>query len=133
MQHDAILEFLFGCDADAAQDGAGELGKEALDEVQPGAVRGSEGEFEAARGLIGEPGFGLLGDVRGMFVEDQLDRSMGRIRGIEKLEEFDESAGAVAIPDQGVDFAGDEIDAGQQADGPTGWVSSPVVAVWLLA
>jgi hypothetical protein len=35
--HDAILEFLFGCDADVAQDGAGELGKEALDEVEPGA------------------------------------------------------------------------------------------------
>ena len=29
--HDSILEFLFGCDADVAQDGAGEFGKEALD------------------------------------------------------------------------------------------------------
>src|ERR1700738_1274341 len=53
---DAVLEFLFGCDADVAQDGAGELGKEALDEVEPGAVLGCEGEFEAARGLLGEPG-----------------------------------------------------------------------------
>ena len=33
--HDAILEFLFGCDADVAQDGASELGKEAFDEVEP--------------------------------------------------------------------------------------------------
>jgi hypothetical protein len=33
--HDAILEFLFGCDADVAKDGAGEFGKEALDEVEP--------------------------------------------------------------------------------------------------
>jgi hypothetical protein len=33
--HDAILEFLFGCDADVAQDGASELGKEALDKVEP--------------------------------------------------------------------------------------------------
>ena len=32
---DAILEFLFGCDADVAQHGAGELGKETLDEVEP--------------------------------------------------------------------------------------------------
>jgi hypothetical protein len=31
----AILEFLFGCDADVAQHGAGELGKETLDEVEP--------------------------------------------------------------------------------------------------
>ena len=60
--HDAVLEFLFGCDADVAQDRAGELGEEALDEVEPGAVLGSEGEFKAVRGLIGEPSFGLFGD-----------------------------------------------------------------------
>jgi hypothetical protein len=36
--HDAILEFLFGCDTDVAQDGSRELGKEALDEVEPRAV-----------------------------------------------------------------------------------------------
>ena len=33
--HEAFLEFLLGCDADVAQDGAGEFGKEALDEVEP--------------------------------------------------------------------------------------------------
>jgi len=38
--HDAVLEFLFGCDADMAQDGARELGEEAFDQVQPGAVLG---------------------------------------------------------------------------------------------
>jgi hypothetical protein len=32
--HDAILEFLFGCDADVAQHRAGELGKEPLDQVE---------------------------------------------------------------------------------------------------
>jgi hypothetical protein len=36
--HDAILEFPFRRDADVAQDGAGELGEEALDEIEPGAV-----------------------------------------------------------------------------------------------
>jgi hypothetical protein len=61
---EAILEFLLGGDADVAQHGAGEFGKEALDEVEPGAVLGREGEFEAARGLLGEPGSGLFGDVR---------------------------------------------------------------------
>ena len=39
------------------------LEKKALDEVERGAVLGSEGELEAARGLLGEPGFGLLGDM----------------------------------------------------------------------
>jgi hypothetical protein len=33
--HETILEFLFGCDADVAQDGTGEFGKEALDQVEP--------------------------------------------------------------------------------------------------
>ena len=61
--HDAVLEFLFGCDADMAQHRAGELGEETLDEVKPGAELGGEGEFEAAGRLLGEPSPGLLGDV----------------------------------------------------------------------
>ena len=60
------LSSCFGCDADAAQDGAGEFGKEALDEIEPRAVIGGESEFEAVRGLTGEPGSGLFGDMRGM-------------------------------------------------------------------
>jgi hypothetical protein len=63
--HDAILEFLFGCDADVAQDGASKFGEEALDEVEPGAMLGREGEFEAMGGLLRDPGSGLLEDVRG--------------------------------------------------------------------
>jgi len=55
-----------------AEDGAGELGKKALNEIEPGAVFWCEGEFEAAGGLIGEPSSGLLGDVGRMIVEDQL-------------------------------------------------------------
>ena len=49
-------------------------------------MRGREGEFEAADRLIGEPSLGLLGKVRGMIIEDQLDRGMDRIDGVEKLE-----------------------------------------------
>ena len=92
--HDAVLELLFGCDSDVAQDGAGELGKEPLDEIEPGAMLWREGEFKAAGRLIGEPSFGLLGDVRGMIVEDQLDRRVSRVGGVEKLEEFEEFAAA---------------------------------------
>jgi hypothetical protein len=33
--HDAVLELLFGCDADMAQHRACQLGEEALDEVEP--------------------------------------------------------------------------------------------------
>jgi hypothetical protein len=35
--HNALLELLFGGDANVAQDRSGELGEEALDEVEPGA------------------------------------------------------------------------------------------------
>src|SRR6202007_674047 len=98
--HDAVLEFLFGCDADMAQHRAGELGEEAFDEIEPGAVLGREGELEAAGRLLGEPSLGRLGDVRGMIVEDQLDRRMSRIGDVEKLEEFDEFAAAVAVLDE---------------------------------
>src|SRR6266481_3440457 len=114
--HDAVLEFLFGCDADVSQDGAGKLGEEALDQVQPGAVLGREGELEAARRSGSEPGFCLLGDVGGMIVEDQTDCRMDRIGGIDELQKLDELAATVAVLDQGMDFAGDEIDPGQQAD-----------------
>ena len=37
---DAVLEFLFGRDADMAQDRSGELGEEAFDEIEPRAVLG---------------------------------------------------------------------------------------------
>src|SRR5260370_23765543 len=114
--HDAVLEFLFGCNADVSQDGAGKLGEEALDQVQPGAVLGREGELEAARWSGSEPGFCLLGDVGGMIVEDQTDRRMDRIGGIDELQKLDELAATVAVLAQGMDFAGDENDPGQPTD-----------------
>ena len=61
--HDAVLEFLFGCDADVAQHRAGELGEEALDEIEPGAMLGREGELEAAGRACGEARFGFPGDM----------------------------------------------------------------------
>ena len=113
--HDAVLEFLFGCDADVAQHGAGELGKETLDEIEPGAMGWREGEFEAMCRLLRNPRSGLFEDVRGMIVGDQLDRRVGRIGGVEELEEFDEFAAAMTVPDQGVNLTAEKVDAGQQA------------------
>ena len=52
---------------------------------------GREGEFEAACRLLGEPCFGLLGDMGGMIVEDDVDRRVGRIDIIETLKERDDS------------------------------------------
>src|SRR6267378_6840382 len=99
-----------------AQDRAGEFGEEALDEVEPGAVFGGEGEREAARRLSSEPSLGFPGDMRRVVVQDHLDRRAGRVSGVEELEEFDELAAAVTLLDQGVDLAGEQIDPGQQAE-----------------
>ena len=112
--HEALLEFLLGGDADVAQDRTGQLGEEALDEIEPGAVLGSEGELEPAPGLIGEPSSRLPGDMRGMIVEDQVDRRVGWVGGIEDLQELDELAAAVTVLDQGVNLAGHQIEASQQ-------------------
>ncbi len=77
--HDALLELVLRCHPDVAQDRSGELGEEALDEVEPGAVFGCERELEAAGRSSGKPSSGFSGDVRGMIVEDQLDRGAGRM------------------------------------------------------
>ena len=98
------------------QDGAGELGEEALDEVEPGAMFGCEGELKSASGLLGQPSSGFPRDVRGMIVEDQLDRGAGRIGGIEQPEEFDELTAAVAVSDQGMNLPGEQINPSQQAE-----------------
>src|SRR5258708_29095044 len=54
--------------------------------------------------------------VCGMIVEDQPDRGAGRVGGVEKLEEFDELAAAVAVSDEAMDLSGEQIDPGQQAE-----------------
>jgi hypothetical protein len=60
--------------------------------------------------------------MRGMIVEDQLDRRPGRIGVVEKLEEFDEFAAAMAILDQRMDLPGDEVDARQQGYGAMAFI-----------
>jgi hypothetical protein len=69
---------------------------------------GVKGEFEAMCRLLHNPGCGLFGDVRGMIVEDQLDRRVDRICGIEELEEFDEFAAAMTVSDEGMNLAADK-------------------------
>ena len=116
--HDTILEFLFGFDADVAQHRASELGEEALDEIEPRAVLGREGELESADRLLSEPGIGLFRDVRGMIVGNHLDRGVSWIGGIEKLEEFDEFAAAMTVPDERVNLTGEPIKPASKLEVP---------------
>src|SRR4029434_3487096 len=95
---------------------AADVEEDPCDEVELGRVLGREGELEAARNLGGEPSSRFSRDVRGMIVEDQLDRGAGRIGGIKKLEEFDELSAAVAVSDEGMDLAREQLNPGQQAE-----------------
>jgi len=79
-------------------------------------TQGCERELEPARWLSGEPSVGFLGDVGGMIVEDQLDSGLRRICRIEKFEKFDELSAAVAVSDEGMNFTGQQINAGQQTE-----------------
>src|SRR5271163_2402846 len=63
LRQDAPFELLFVGDANVAQHRAGELGEEAFDEIEPGAVFGQEGECEASLRLLSQPGPGFLGLV----------------------------------------------------------------------
>jgi hypothetical protein len=45
-----------------------------------------------------------------------MNRRVGRIGRVDELEELDELPAAVAILDQGVNLAGQQVDTGQQAD-----------------
>src|ERR1700716_2038515 len=100
--HDALPKLVLRGHADVAQYRSGELGEEALDEVEPGAVRGCERELEASGRASGKPSSGFSGDVRGMIVEDQLDRGAGRIGRIKQLEELDELKDGGGGSDRGV-------------------------------
>lgn len=78
-----------------------------LDEVEPRGVFWHGGKFEAPWPSCVEPCSGLSRDVRRMIVEPQLDRSAGRIGGIEKLEEVDKLAAAGAVPDERTGLPGE--------------------------
>jgi hypothetical protein len=62
------------------------LGEEALGKVESRTVFRREHEGETALWLTGEPGLGLLRDVSGVIVQDQLDGGINGIGGIERLE-----------------------------------------------
>ena len=57
---DTLRELVFGSDSDVPEHGARQLGEEAFDQIEPGAMLWGEGKFEAALWLDNEPGFGFL-------------------------------------------------------------------------
>ena len=65
-------------------------------------------------GLSGQPRLGFPRDVRRVIVQNDLDRSCGRVGRVEDIEELDELPTAMAVLDQRVHRASKQIDAGHQ-------------------
>jgi hypothetical protein len=72
--HDALFQLVFGIDADVTEYGAGGFGEEPLDEIEPGAVLGGEHKLKTSFRSRRQPRLGLLRDVRGVIIKDDLDR-----------------------------------------------------------
>src|SRR5258708_8526906 len=86
--HDAFFELVLRVHPDVTQDGAGELREEALDEIEPGAVLGCEGEPEASRWSSVEPGSCFFRYVGGMIINDHLHLGAVPIHALQTLQEF---------------------------------------------
>src|SRR5690242_12704423 len=67
---DSCLELGLRCDADVPEHGAGHLGEQAFDEVQPRSVFGRKYEGKAPFRLGGGPRLRFLGYVSRMVVQD---------------------------------------------------------------
>jgi hypothetical protein len=95
---DALFELMFRADANVAEHRAGGFGEEALDEIEPRPVLWGEHELKAPLGSRRQPSLGLLRNVRGVIVEDDLDCGRGGVGGLQHSEEFDEFATADGGP-----------------------------------
>jgi hypothetical protein len=82
---DPCLEFILGWDANSAKHRPRRLGEEAFHQIEPGAVLRGEHKGETALCLSCQPRLGLLGYMRGVVVEDQLDNGVCRLGSIEFL------------------------------------------------
>ncbi len=99
---DPRLEFILGCDPNVAKHGSSHLGEEALHKIEPGTMFRREHKIKAALWLGGKPRVGFFGNMCGVVVEDQLDRDVCRISGVEFLEKPDELPRAMAVFDAGM-------------------------------
>jgi hypothetical protein len=85
-------------------------------------MRRREREGKAPDRLRGQPARGLARDMGGMVVEDDLDRGVGRVGGVEELKKLNEFATAMALLDQGMNVTGEQIDPRHQSQGAMAFV-----------
>jgi hypothetical protein len=80
-----LVQFLQRLHADMFKEGVRHLSKQCLGEIQPGAVRRSQHVLEAV-GTRGKVSPRLLGNMRGVIVQDRTDCAAGRVVRIRILE-----------------------------------------------
>src|ERR1700692_4573833 len=90
------------------EEGACHLSKERLDDVEPGAVCRSQYVLEAV-GKRCQKRSRLLGGMRGVIIHDQANRALGRIPGIQILEQSDELNAPVPFLDTGGNMSVKEV------------------------
>src|SRR5260370_28365762 len=69
-----------------------------------------EREGKTANGLCGKPVRSLARDMGGMVVENDLNRGVGGVSGIQELYQLDEFPAAAGLLYQGMGVAGDQSD-----------------------
>ena len=84
--------------------------------------RRREREGKAPDRLRGKPARGLARDMGGMVVENNLDRGVGGVGGVEELKKLNEFATAMAFLDQGMNVTGEQIDPCHQGQGAMAFV-----------
>ena len=75
-----------------------------------------EDEVEAIRNVF-EVVVGLLGEVRGVVVEDETNLHIRRVAAIQQLEKFNELSTAMPVSHQVVNLTRHQIDPGEQTAG----------------
>jgi hypothetical protein len=88
--HETLLELLFGGDTDVAQDERASLEKKPSTRLSQEPCLGVKVNSNLPAGCSASPSSGLSGNMRGMIVEDQMDRRVGRIGRVDEREELDE-------------------------------------------
>src|SRR2546426_239441 len=94
------------------EESACHFGEQRLDNVEPRAVGGSVNVFETI-GSCGQKGSGLLRDVGRMIVQNEPNRAVERVVGVEVLQQGNKLPAAVAPLDVRRHITGMQVESRQ--------------------
>src|SRR5437867_11731509 len=97
------------------------LAKQCFHDVEPRAVGGSVDVFETIW-PCGQKGPGLLRDVGRMIVQDEPDAAVGRVVGVEVLQQGDKLPAAMTPLDMRRDMTGMQVEGCQDGASPQAFI-----------